>query len=77
VKRATAADQFGRAVRRSRQSRGLTQHQLAIRVGDLSASYISNVEGGRKNLTLSQCERIARALKIPIEIVFFHSLPTR
>lgn len=68
--RSAAAHQFGVAVRRHRRARGLTQQQLAARVGRLSVSYVSNVESGHKNLTLAQCEKFARAFKLPLSAFF-------
>lgn len=74
MKALSAARQVGVAIRRARRSLGLTQRQLAKHVGYSSPSYISNVESGRKNLTLAQCERFARALKLPISAFFDHEV---
>jgi len=57
----------GEAVRRSRIEAGLTQAELANRI-DASASYITNVEAGRVNVTVGQLAHIADALGAGLEI---------
>ena len=52
----------GRELRRTRQELGLTQVQVAERLG-VSASYIAAVEAGRRNLTLGQLANIANAIR--------------
>jgi transcriptional regulator with XRE-family HTH domain len=68
--RSSAAHQFGVAVRLYRRKHGLTQQQLAARIGCPTVSYISQIEAGRKNLTLHQCEKIASAFKLPVSVFF-------
>ena len=51
----------GEAVRRTRIEAGLTQAELAARI-DASASYITNIEAGRVNVTIGQLAHIADAL---------------
>jgi transcriptional regulator with XRE-family HTH domain len=53
---------FGLNVRRRREEIGLTQEDLADRAG-LDRSYISNVERGSRNLSISSIVRIAKALR--------------
>jgi predicted transcriptional regulator len=53
---------FGRNVRRRRETLDLTQEGLAEKAG-LDRSYISNVERGSRNLSLSSIVRIAKALR--------------
>lgn len=50
----------GTAVRRCRLSQGLTQEQLAEKIGS-SYTYISNLERGQRNVTIQTLERIAAA----------------
>lgn len=57
----------GEAVRRARIEAGLTQAELAKRI-EASASYITNVEAGRANLTVGQLAHIADALGAGREI---------
>lgn len=51
----------GDEIRRARVEARLTQADVADRL-DLNASYVSNVEAGRVNLTLGQLTRIADAI---------------
>ena len=60
---------FGRELRHTRQELGLTQAQVAERLG-VSASYIAAVEAGRRNLTLGQLANIANAMKLGINVSF-------
>jgi len=59
----------GRELRETRRAIGMTQAQVAARLG-VSASYISAVEAGRRNLTLAQLANIANAMRLGIEISF-------
>ena len=55
-----AVKMVGQSIRRARQSLGLTQAELARRL-DVNASYITNVEAGRVNLTVGQLGAFAKA----------------
>lgn len=59
----------GRELKDTRQTLGLTQAEVAERLG-VSASYISAVEAGRRNLTLGQLANIANAMRLGIDISF-------
>ncbi len=59
----------GRELRDTRQALGLTQAEVAERLG-VSASYVSAVEAGRRNLTLGQLANIANAMRLGIDISF-------
>lgn len=54
---------FGEAVRRERKRRGLSQEDLGFEA-ELDRTYISGVERGRRNISLLNIHRIARALKV-------------
>ncbi|MCO5092189.1 helix-turn-helix transcriptional regulator [Bosea sp. (in: a-proteobacteria)] len=54
------------AIQALREARGLTQEQLAERVG-LSISYVSRLEKGRRNLSVKHIDRFAAALGVPRE----------
>jgi ribosome-binding protein aMBF1 (putative translation factor) len=54
---------FGAVVRSLRRGLGLSQESLAERA-DLHRTYISDVEGGARNVTLKSLERLARALEV-------------
>ena len=59
----------GREIRATRTALGLTQSEVAERLG-ASASYISAVEAGRRNLTLGQLANIANAMRLGVNITF-------
>lgn len=52
---------YGRAVRRIRLEQGISQEELAGRCG-LHRTYISDIELGKRNLSLENIERIAFSL---------------
>jgi transcriptional regulator with XRE-family HTH domain len=55
---------LARNVREARQRRGLAQEALALKVG-LSATYVSQVESGSRNVTLETIQRLADGLDLP------------
>jgi len=57
---------FGRKVREERTKLGLSQEALASRTG-VHRTYIGMIERAEKNITLENIEKIARALKIPLD----------
>ena len=61
---------IGRAIRFCRQQKGLTQPQLAERA-TLSASYLSVLETGKRDPSLSSLQRIARGLGVPLSVLLF------
>ncbi len=60
---------IGRKLSETRQALGLTQAEVAERLG-VSASYLSAVEGGKRNLTVAQLANIANAMRLGIEVSF-------
>ena len=52
---------YGQAVRKVRLEQGISQEELADRCG-LHRTYISNVELGKRNISLENIERIAISL---------------
>lgn len=52
---------FGQAVRKIRRDQGISQEELAERCG-LHRTYISDVELGKRNVSLENIERIAISL---------------
>ena len=60
--RADIAVRFGRAVRKLRLEQKLSQEELAERC-DLHRTYISDIELGKRNVSLENIERIATALE--------------
>lgn len=57
---------LGKRIREERLRRGLSQEELA-ELADVHRTYIGMVERGEKNITLLNIERIAAALKIPVD----------
>lgn len=52
---------YGQAVRKVRLEQGISQEELADRCG-LHRTYISDIELGKRNLSLENIERIAFSL---------------
>ena len=57
---------FGKKVREERTKLGLSQEALASRAG-VHRTYVGMIERAEKNITLKNIEKIARALKIPLD----------
>jgi transcriptional regulator with XRE-family HTH domain len=55
---------FGRNVRALREARGYSQEGLALEA-NLDRTYISQVEGGRRNISLVNICRLAYVLRVP------------
>ena len=60
---------FGYAVRRIRQDRHMSQEQLADMCG-LHRTYISDVELGKRNVSLENIEKMALAFDMSISDLF-------
>jgi len=56
---------FGQNVREIRKSKGLSQEQLSFEA-DLHRTYIGMIERAEKNITLSNIDKIAKALGVEI-----------
>jgi len=56
---------FGENVREKRKEKGLSQEQLSFKA-DLHRTYIGMIERAEKNITLSNIEKIAKALEVEI-----------
>ncbi|MBI1780442.1 MAG: helix-turn-helix transcriptional regulator [Sphingobacteriales bacterium] len=56
---------FGENVREIRKSKGLSQEQLSFKAV-LHRTYIGMIERAEKNITLSNIEKIAKALEVDI-----------
>lgn len=55
---------LGRVIRKHRMAAGLSQEMLAERSG-LHWTYVSQVERGKKNISVEAFHRLARALNVP------------
>jgi transcriptional regulator with XRE-family HTH domain len=65
------ARMFSLRIKRFRRRNGITQTQLAQKVG-ISQSFLSEVENGKYDITLTLLFKIARALDVcPFDLVEF------
>jgi transcriptional regulator with XRE-family HTH domain len=60
---------LGDRIREIRESRKLTQEELAYQA-DLDYSYVNQIENGRKNPTVQILDQIAKVLKVTIKDLF-------
>ncbi|MEM2897610.1 MAG: helix-turn-helix domain-containing protein [Candidatus Bathyarchaeia archaeon] len=58
---------FGQKLRKLRISKGLTQQQLAEKLGYVTNSYISDVEKGHFIPSREKLKKIAKALGVPFK----------
>ncbi len=56
---------IGESLRKQRESQNLSQGELARRMG-VDPSYISTLEGGRRNISIQSLAKIASVLEIPV-----------
>jgi transcriptional regulator with XRE-family HTH domain len=61
-----SAQKLALNIQKIRRLKGMTQGDLC-RILNVDRSYMSNVENGKKNPTLSTIEKIARALNVSID----------
>ena len=54
---------FGERLRKVRQKKGLSQEALADLAG-LHRTYVSSVERGKRNISLANIEKLAKALQV-------------
>src|SRR3954464_11581366 len=67
---------FGSFVKSQRESRGLSQDDLA-KLLDLSRVSVANIEGGRQRVLLHQAFQLAKALDISLENIQSESTKRR
>lgn len=60
---------FGKKVRELRKGRGYSQEGFAFEC-DLHRTYIGCIERGEKNITITNIEKVAKALKVKIRDLF-------
>lgn len=60
---------FGKAIRKLRIERGISQEDFA-ELCELHRTYISDIELGKRNVSLENIARIANALDMPISELF-------
>jgi len=61
---------LGRSIKLCRTNRGLSQEELARKIG-LSVSYISLIEKGKRDPAMSTVEEIAAAVGVPLSLLTF------
>jgi transcriptional regulator with XRE-family HTH domain len=62
-------EEFGTRVKEIRQSKGITQEELALKA-QLHRTYISSIELGKRNVSLLNIEKLAKALDCNIPDFF-------
>ena len=62
-------ERIGKRIRFIRESRGLSQKDLAYSA-DLDRSYIASVENGYRNISIINIEKIARAMQVTLSDFF-------
>ena len=60
---------FGRKVRRISRSKKWSQEDLAIAAG-IHRNYVSDMERGQRNVSLKIVDRLAKALEVPVKVLF-------
>ena len=60
---------FGNTIRKIRLSKGISQESFADLCG-LHRTYISDVELGKRNISIENIEKVAKALNVQISEIF-------
>ncbi len=64
-----ARKSFGKRVRELRKQKGYSQEELADKAG-LHRTYIGSIERGEQSVSIDNIEKIAKALKASIALLF-------
>ncbi|WP_435894874.1 helix-turn-helix transcriptional regulator [Oceaniferula spumae] len=59
---------LGKNIRRIRESKGLSQEDLALEAG-LDRTYVGGVERGERNPTITSALKIAKALNTTLSVI--------
>jgi transcriptional regulator with XRE-family HTH domain len=62
-------ENFGDKVREARKKLNISQEELGFRTG-LDRTYISGIERGKRNPSLQNINKIAKALKVTVSSLF-------
>ena len=62
----STAQKFGENMKKIRTDKGMSQGDICRELG-LDRAYISNVENGKQNLTISTMEKVAKALGVNVD----------
>ncbi len=65
----TLSQRFGSTVVRLRKERGISQENFANQ-SSIDRHYMSDIENGRRNISLDIIEKIAKSLQLPISVLF-------
>lgn len=65
---------FGEFIRQRREQRGLTQRELAVRLGFKSIAHISDIESNKRSPGPDTLPKLAEALDVPIEELKNHDV---
>lgn len=57
---------FGKRVRTIRTEQGISQERLG-EIAGVHRTYVGMIERGEKNITLTNIEKISKALRVPIK----------
>jgi len=60
---------FGQRIRRLREAKGWSQERLAAEA-QMHATYLSEVEHGKRNISIDNIAKLADALDVPIATLF-------
>ena len=60
---------IGKRIREVRKEKGFSQEELAARA-DLDRTYMTSVECGRRNISIVNLHKIAKALDVTLEELF-------
>ena len=79
IQKSVDTREIGERVRQLRKSRGITQDELGVVLGDkttgkpLSRGQISNLETGKRNFNIHQLKTLADFFNVSLEILGFES----
>jgi len=62
-------NKIGDRIKELRSRQGISQESLA-HLADLDRTYVNSVENGKRNISIENIEKIAKALKISIKEFF-------
>ena len=63
---AQISKKLGQNIKRIRRNRKMSQGDICRKL-DMDRSYMSAIEGGKKNITIQQLERLAQALGVSVD----------
>ena len=61
--------EFGKRVKEVRRKKGMSQEELS-RISGLNRNYVSDVERGKRNISLQSVSKIAEGLSIEVKELF-------